>query len=157
MLAVFRDAAQTVANEVRKPEGAGGNMPVDTGNLRRSLAASTDSMPQVQPGVATFSDNDSQITAVISNAPLGSTIYLGFQADYAVHMEYGTGPHMIYPKDKQALHFTIGGAGIFAKSVKHPGTTAKAFVRTTAQRWPQIVKGSAEKIKGRVEMRAKGR
>jgi len=153
MTAVFRDAAQSVANEVRKPVGAGGSMPVDTGNLRRSLMASTDRVPEIKPGTTQFSENDGQITAVIANAPLGSVIYLGFQADYARHMEYGTKAHTISPKDKQALHFTVGGAGVFAKAVKHPGTKAYGFVRKTVQDWPQIVSQSAERIKQRVDAR----
>ena len=154
MQAVFRDAAQTVANEVRRPVASGGNMPVDTGNLRRSLMASTAAMPQIRTELEGFVDNEGQVTLVIAGARLGETIYLGFQANYAAHMEYGTKPHKIVPKDKQALFFYIGGASVFAASVNHPGTKPFGFVRLTAQRWPQIVDASAQRIRGRVEARA---
>jgi len=49
LVAVFRDATQQVANDVRIPKKKGGNMPVDTGNLRRSLASSTVEMPKIDP------------------------------------------------------------------------------------------------------------
>jgi hypothetical protein len=154
MEAVWRDAAQTVANEVRRPVSAGGNMPIDTGNLRRSLMASTAAIPEIRPTeIEGFVDNDGQITLVIAGAKLGQTIYLGFQANYAAHMEYGTAPHKIFPKDKKALFFHVGGAGVFAASVNHPGTKPFGFVRLTAQRWPQIVDASAQRIQSRVEAR----
>ncbi len=55
--AVFQTAAQTVANEVRTPVAEGGRMPLKTGNLRRSLMASTADMPRIQEGKTTFSDS----------------------------------------------------------------------------------------------------
>lgn len=124
MAAVFRQAAQTVANEVRVPKAAGGNMPVDTGNLRRSLMASMEAMPKVKEGEQTFSDNEGQIKLVIAGADLGQTVYLGFQANYARPQEYGTSK--------------MAGNG---------------FVRLTAQRWPQIVEEAAQTIQSRVEAR----
>lgn len=132
--AVFRDSAQTVANEMRKPKGGGGNMPVKTGNLRRSLLASTASMPGIRPGVTNFPDNDTQINLVIAGATLGQTIHLGFQAEYARRMEYGfTG--------KDALGRTYNQAG-------------NGFVRLTAQRWQQIVEQSAKTVQSRVMSRS---
>ncbi|MCC7253186.1 MAG: hypothetical protein IT540_15085 [Hyphomicrobium sp.] len=154
MLAVFRDAAQTVANEVRRPVAAGGNMPVKTGNLRRSLMASTSAMPLVRTGDdQVFSDNEEQINLVIAGANIGQTIYLGFQANYARHMEYGTQPHVIEPRNAEALRWYAGGASVFAKRVQHPGTQPFAFVRKTAQNWPQIVAESAQRMQRRVEAR----
>lgn len=120
MRAVFQEATQKVANEVRKPKRDGGHMPIDTANLRRSLLASTSSLPQVRPGV-TFPDNDSQITLTIAGADIGDVIYLGFQADYARAQEYGTE--------------NISGNG---------------FVRLTAQRWPEIVAQAAREVKAKV-------
>jgi hypothetical protein len=154
MTAVFRDAAQTVANEVRRTIPQGGNMPIDTGNLRRSLMASTSSVPQIVDNAEqTFGENDGQISLVIAGAQISQTIYLGFQASYARIMEYGSSPHIIEPKKAHALRWYEGGASVFAKRVKHPGTKPYAFVRTTAQRWPQIVSESAARIQSRVESR----
>ncbi|WP_261334584.1 hypothetical protein [Rhizobium leguminosarum] len=80
-------AAREVANEVRTPVAEGGRMPLKTGNLRRSLMASTSDMPTIQEGKTAF--QDSGIEMVIAGAELGSTIYLGFQAAYAARMNYG--------------------------------------------------------------------
>lgn len=88
LTATFRDAAQRVANETRQPVGAGGNMPVVTGNLRRSLAVSTVEMPQPRGGNERFETDPGQnITLTIARAQLGQTVYLGFQAIYARYQE----------------------------------------------------------------------
>lgn len=91
MLAVGRHAAQTVANEVRRPRGAGGHMPVVTGNLRRSLMASTSFMPRMVSGTREFGDNDAQIELTIAGWKVTGTLYLGFQAAYARVREYDNG------------------------------------------------------------------
>ncbi|WP_418775900.1 HK97 gp10 family phage protein [Intestinibacter bartlettii] len=51
----------------------------------------------------------------------------GTNVEYAEDVEYGTRPHTIRPKDKQALHWKEGNTDIFAKEVHHPGTKAKPF------------------------------
>jgi hypothetical protein len=86
LVAVFREATQRVANEVRVPVGAGGNMPVVTGNLRRSLGISLSAMPTVQ-GRQFEADPSTEISLTIANSQLGQTIYLGFQAVYARYQE----------------------------------------------------------------------
>lgn len=48
---------------------------------------------------------------------------------YAAFVEYGTRPHIIRPKEKQALKFKIGNENIFAKRVFHPGTSGQYFMR----------------------------
>ncbi|MCM2293035.1 hypothetical protein NAC44_11950 [Allorhizobium sp. BGMRC 0089] len=127
--AIFQDAAQTVANEVRITVNEGGRLPIDLGNLRRSLMASTSDMPSVKPEQTTFTD--SGIEMVIAGAELGSTVYLGFQAAYAARMEYGfVGP------DSLGRVYNQAGFG---------------FVAAVAQRWPQIVTASEAKIRSRFE------
>jgi len=113
LTAVFRDACQQVANDVRVPISEGGHMPVLTGNLRRSLTASTTEMPQTRDSTTKY-DRDVQgnVILTIAKAKLDDTIYLGFQANYA-------------PIQEQ----------------KHK------FVALTAQRWPQILRASAAKIR----------
>jgi len=133
LTAVFRDSAQTVANEVRKDKGHGGNMPVDTGNLRRSLIISTVEMPTINTNAKDFKDRSDNIKLTIAKANIGQTIYLGFQAVYARRMEYG-----FVGEDSLGRTYNQKGNG---------------FVRLTAQRWPQIVRESILKIKARVEAR----
>ncbi|MEF3124495.1 hypothetical protein [Rhizobium leguminosarum] len=127
--AVFQTAAQEVANEVRTPVAEGGRMPLKTGNLRRSLMASTADMPRIQEGKTTFSD--SGIEMVIAGAELGSTIYLGFQAAYAARMNYG-----FVGTDSLGRTFNQTGYG---------------FVDAVAQRWPQIVIQAEATVRGRFE------
>lgn len=83
-LAVVKDATQIVANEMRRPKGAGGNMPVDTGNLRRSVGVSKSEMPSIKDRKTKFNtDPGGEITLTIAGMQVGDTIYLGFQAVYA--------------------------------------------------------------------------
>ncbi len=58
-----------------------------------------------------------------------------FMVDYAKFVEFGTPPHLIKPKDKEALKFKVGKGGkpIFSKVVKHPGTRPNPFIRNTIQ------------------------
>ncbi|MEF2073486.1 hypothetical protein [Consotaella aegiceratis] len=133
MTAVFREATQSLSNEVRKPKSEGGHMPIVTGNLRRSLLASTSEIPTLKPGAEDFSENDKQITLTIAGATLGETIYLGFQAAYARRMEYGF-------KGQDSLGRTYNQAG-------------NGFVRLAVQRWQAIVDEAARTIQSRVESR----
>jgi hypothetical protein len=46
---------------------------------------------------------------------------------YAPYVEYGTGPHDIYPVNAKALSWKGAGGQVFASHVHHPGTKAKPF------------------------------
>lgn len=127
--AIFQDAAQTVANEVRTPAASGGRLPLDTGNLRRSLMASTAEMPTVKPEQEVFSD--SGIEMVIAGAELGGTVWLGFQASYAARQNFG-----FVGTDSLGRVYNQAGFG---------------FVDAVAQRWPQIVAASEAKIRSRFD------
>lgn len=127
--AIFQDAAQTVANEVRTTVNDGGRLPIDLGNLRRSLMASTADMPTVKPEQETFAD--SGIEMVIAGAELGSTVYLGFQAAYAARMEYG-----FVGTDSLGRTYNQAGFG---------------FVAAISQRWPQIVSEAEARVRSRFE------
>lgn len=127
--AIYQTAAQTVANEVRNPLAEGGRMPVKTGNLRRSLMASTSEMPSIKPEQTSFSD--SGIEMVIAGAELGGAVYLGFQAAYAPRMNYG-----FVGEDSLGRVYNQAGFG---------------FVDAVAQRWPQIVAEAETKVRSRLE------
>jgi hypothetical protein len=58
-------------------------------------------------------------------------------ASYARFVEFGTAPHMIYPKNAQALYWP--GASHPVKSVFHPGTKADDYMG-------RIVAASQEEI-----------
>lgn len=57
----------------------------------------------------------------------------GFQIvnpnDYIDCIEYGSDPHMIFPKTAKALRFEWDGDIVFAKYVNHPGIKEMGFVR----------------------------
>jgi len=76
--------------------------PVDTGRLRNSINWKTE----------------------------GNVIKI-FMMDYAIHVEFGTQPHIIRPKNAKALHWKSGGNDIFATVVHHPGTRPQPFIRNT--------------------------
>jgi hypothetical protein len=79
--------------------------PVDTGRLRASIRGQARRTWTLRP-----------------------MFTVGTNVDYAVMVHDGTRPHIIRPRSKQALKFTIGGQVVFAKVVHHPGTRAKPFL-----------------------------
>ena len=89
--------------------------PVDTGRLRNSIRV-------------TVENNVLTITMV----------------DYGYFIEFGTPPHTITPKDKQALKFKVGNKEVFAKVVKHPGTRPNPWIRNTIRN--KIAKIISEEI-----------
>ena len=67
-------------------------------------------------------------------------------------LEFGTKPHMIYPRKAMMLSWVDKRSGIrrFAKSVHHPGTTAQPHVRPAMRRilprsMQNIIKGIRNK------------
>ncbi len=81
--------------------------PVDTGRLRNSIK--------------------------VKSTEEGLIIWM---VDYGKFVEFGTPPHIITPKEKEALKFKIRrekGKIVFAKVVKHPGTRPNPFIRNTIQ------------------------
>lgn len=61
-------------------------------------------------------------------APPGARGEVYNDADYAVAVHEGSGPHTIRPKRKKALRFQIGGRTVIVKSVRHPGTRARPWL-----------------------------
>jgi HK97 gp10 family phage protein len=78
---------------------AKGNVPVDTGHLRRGI---------------TTKIGDMEVIVHTSNIK------------YARGVEFGTRPHLIKPKNKKALYWK--GAKHPIKSVNHPGSKAKPYL-----------------------------
>ena len=54
-----------------------------------------------------------------------------FMPGYGLYVEFGTPPHIIRPKNKKSLKWTVGGKDVFAKIVHHPGTRPQPFIRNT--------------------------
>lgn len=115
--AVFKNAAEAVAEDVID------RTPVDTGFLRASLQASLVEAPAIDPkarpakGVKGIAP-PSNYSVVIENATLGQTVYMGFTAAYARHVEYGA-------RGKQGV----------------------GMVRLAVQQWPQHVAKAVREAK----------
>lgn len=111
MTAVFKESTQRVASI------ASNGVPVDTGFARASVRASLEQMPSIDPNArgaegASYDASGAlgEITAVITNAQLGQTIYVGWTASYVIYLEYG-----------------------------HSKQAPAGFVRIAAEQWGQIV------------------
>jgi hypothetical protein len=88
------------------------DVPVRTGNLGRSIVED----PIVFIGPFRV---ESGVTAT---------------APYAAAVHDGSRPHVIRPRNGTALKFEMGGRVVFAKSVHHPGSKARPFLRNAAER-----------------------
>lgn len=100
---------QVARLERRIVTNAAQRAPVDTGNLRRMIAAD----PIVQTGF--------NVTGSVTS-----------RANYSVFVHNGTDPHIIRPRNARALRFTSGGQVVFARYVNHPGTRARPFLWNAA-------------------------
>lgn len=120
-LAVFRESSQRLIEEANTPEGMGGRMPVDTGFLRNSVAASLEGMPT---GGAT------DPPLVFASMDLGQTVWAGWTAKYAMRMEHG-----FYGEDSKGRTYAQAGKG---------------FARAAAQRWDFIVAEVTAEIRSRM-------
>ena len=96
-----KDNVQKVLNNTgfKIEAKAKGNVPVDTGHLRRCI---------------TTKIGDMEVIVHTSNIK------------YARGVEFGTRPHLIKPKNKKALYWK--GAKHPVKSVNHPGSKAKPYL-----------------------------
>lgn len=93
MNAVAQEAAQSLVEEVVKPQAKGGRMPVSTGFLRNSIAAEIGQAPSGE-GQARKDYSNSKfmqrraIVLVLNKLKAGDKLVLGFTANYAKPMEY---------------------------------------------------------------------
>lgn len=131
---VFRAATRDLVNEVFFEVGKeAGLTPIDTGNLRNSLMASTASMPSVKTVKGEqypWKDHNPtpDLTMTIDGATLGKTIFIGFQANYARPLEYG------FTKENPD-----------GTATNRPG---RYFVRGRAEKWQQFVDNAAKEVGG---------
>lgn len=72
--------------------------------------------------------NTGRLRASITLEPFngGLAVKVGTKVEYAKAVEFGTGPHIIRPKNKRALFWP--GARHPVKLVRHPGSRAKPFL-----------------------------
>lgn len=117
--AVFKDSAQELFSIAQTPVAKGGNMPVDTGNLRNSFVSSLNGQGGLTGAVS--------YELTIAGAKIGDTIFGGWTAAYARRIEYGfTGT------DSLGRAFNQNGRG---------------FVRHAAEQWQDIVDRNARRLR----------
>lgn len=130
LLGVVQQSTQDVVELIKKPIGAGGNMPIDTSFLQNSLQGSATAMPTIdaahngeQPPMY---GNAAQIEALIAGMKLGDTLHFGFTAVYAMRQNYG---------------FT--GTDSLGRNYNQQG---RFFVELALQQWPQLVENNQRRL-----------
>lgn len=83
--ATYRRSVELLGEEMTLTIPKGGRLPVDTGNLARSLQASAAGMPKTSDSPA----SGSNLGAVAATLELHQSVWLGYQAVYARRQNYG--------------------------------------------------------------------
>lgn len=128
MKAVWRGSIDMLADEMTTTRANGGRLPHRTGNLMRSLLASTAGMPRQGEAGEKYAGGD--VGLVTAGLELGDSVWLGFQANYARRMNYG-----FVGQDKLGRTYNQTGAG---------------FIEAAVAAWPTIVELVAEDIQRQV-------
>ena len=121
--AVHKEAIEKLAMEMTRTRAEGGNVPVVTGNLYRSLLASTAGMPKTAEGPFAGSN----VPSVIATLRMTDTVWLGYQAKYARRVNFG-----------------FVGADALGRVYNQQGAH---FVERAIAMWPQIVREAVEEVK----------
>lgn len=119
--AIFRTSAQRVMEIASTPKAQGGRMPVDTGFLRNSRAASTTGLP---------GSGGPPPELIFATLQVGQTVWAGWTAKYARRLEYG-----FYGADSLGRVYSQAG---------------NAYLRTAVQQWPQIVAAATSEARARI-------
>lgn len=75
-----------------------------------------------------------RLASGIRRGGTGLQRYVTVGAPYAAYVEYGTRPHVIYPRRARALRFVVDGEVVYAKYVHHPGFPGRHFMRESIDR-----------------------
>ena len=120
--AVYGRAVEKLGEEMTKTRPQGGRVPFLTGNLARSLLASTEGMPKIQeePSVG------SSLSIVAAGLKMGQPVWLGYQAKYARRVNNG-----------------FIGADSLGRVYNQQGAH---FVEGAVAEWPRIVSESIKEI-----------
>lgn len=125
MTAVWRQSIDDLAEVMNRTRANGGRLPHLTGNLMRSLLASTSAMPSTGAPDAKYTGQDVGLTT--AGLQLDQTVWLGYQANYARRLNYGF-------VGQDSLGRTYNQAGAH-------------FVEGAIADWPNIVRMAVSKIK----------
>lgn len=126
LMATVRTAAQMLDQEMGRTIPEGGNLPIKTGNLRRSRLAQIGSMPKMGEAGALYTVGQDIGPVLLAWKP-GEKLFLGFQSNYAHRQNYG-----FFGED--SLGRTYAQSGF-------------AFVEKAAAKWPFILEAAAAKVR----------
>lgn len=129
LTATRRRSVELLAERMSNTKPNGGLVPFLTGNLARSLLASTQGMPSTSNRPAAGS-NVGMVTATLD---LTQPVWLGYQAAYARRQNYG-----------------FVGADSLGRVYNQPGNH---FVEDAIANWQQIVAQAAREMQNSVEGR----
>lgn len=121
--AILRNSVQELANAASTTIPNGGPVPIDTGNLARSVVI--DNKPPEQIDTLAESPN---FSLGLANIKPGDDVYIGWQANYAHRVNYG-----FVGEDILGRYYNQSGYG---------------FAEATAAKWPEIVLRQAQKASG---------
>lgn len=127
--AVRRRSIELLADEMTRTKPQGGRVPVDTGNLARSLLASTKEMPKTSERRPTGTNVGAVVALLRDDQPL----WLGYTAAYARRMNYG-----------------FVGSDSLGRVYNQSGNY---FVEGAIAEWTNIVREAAREIKQAVTTR----
>lgn len=88
---LWHDTLRQLVEEMTTPKGAGGHLPVVTGNLRNSVAVSARFRIEIDWKTKKFRNPADAVNNAIAGVELGETAWVGFRAPYArkVETEHG--------------------------------------------------------------------
>lgn len=121
--AVYARSVEILGEEMSKTRPQGGRVPFDTGNLSRSLLASTSGLPSVSEGPFVGSN----VGLIAATLEADDTVWLGYQAKYAMRVNYG-----YIGEDSLGRIIVQGGAH---------------FVEAAESEWDNIVSSAVKEIR----------
>lgn len=125
--AVRRRAIELLAEEMTLTIPRGGRMPIDTGNMARSILASTQAMPNTSEGPFPGSN----VGLVTSNLAAHTPLWLGLQAAYARRVNNG-----------------FVGADSLGRVYNQSGAH---FVEGAIAEWPNLVRQAVNELRNSTE------
>ena len=120
--AIHKRSIEILAETMVNTKGNGGRLPFLTGNLARSILASTSGMPKTAAGP--FSGGN--VGAVVATLKLDQAIWIGFQAAYARRQNSG-----FVGSDSLGRKYNVSGS---------------YFVEGAIADWPQIARRAAAEV-----------
>lgn len=121
---VYRLSITYLGEELVRTKPQGGKVPFLTGNLARSLLASTSEMPKTSDTAS----SGSNVGLVAATIEPNQAVYIGYQAIYARRQNYG-----------------FVGADVLGRVYNQPGSY---FVEGAIAKWPEIVDRAIKDTKG---------